>query len=173
MATKEFNEAVSNAAASAAACPTSGGQKDAMLFATVSAEAVQPFMDEFKKGFEVFMSEELREVFVGPVGDKTVEELLELSKRLKSWEEIERVNLPGRLDAALQDYQNTWTVNVDGLSDEDKNALREVWKTELDVLAKGIVEAKQDRVRDQIRMYLNDKMQELMTKLKGSKGGGE
>jgi hypothetical protein len=95
------------------------------------------------------------------------------AKRLKSWEEIERVNLPVRLDAALQDYQNTWTVNVDGLSDEDKNALREVWKTELDVLAKGIVEAKQDRVRDQIRMYLNDKMQELMTKLKGSKVGGE
>jgi len=95
------------------------------------------------------------------------------AKRLKSWEEIERVNLPVRLDAALQDYQNTWTVNVDGLSDEDKNALREVWKTELDVLAKGIVEAKQDRVRDQIRMYLNDKMQELMTKINGSKGGGE
>lgn len=172
LATREFNEAVSAAEAAASSCPTSGGQKDAKLFAQTATATVKPFMDELKKGFEDFMNQ-FREIFTGAVGDKTVEELVELSERLKSWDEIERVNLPGRLDAALQDFENSWQVNVDGLSDDDKEALRQVWKTELDVVGKGIVEAKQDRIRDRIPMILRDKKRELMEKLRGSKGGGE
>ena len=171
-ATKDYNEAVSNAESLAGGCPTSGGQKDAKLVARAAADAVKPFMDELKHGYEDFMNES-KEIFTGPVGDKTVEELLELSENLHSWEDIERFNLPGRLDAALQDFNNTWTVNVDGLSGDDKEALRQVWKAELDTLAKGIIEAKEDRVRDQIPVYLKDKKKALLEKIKGSKGGGE
>ena len=171
-ATREYNETTANAESLASGCPTSGGQKDALLLARAAADAVKPFMDELKHGYEDFMSE-FRDVFVGPVGDKTVEELLELSENLHTWEDIERFNLPGRLDAALQDFDNSWKVNVDGLSDDDKEALRLVWKTELDELAKGIIEAKEDRVRDQIGQYLRDKKKALMDKIRSSKGGGE
>jgi hypothetical protein len=171
-ATREYNETTANAESLASGCPTSGGQKDALLLARAAADAVKPFMDELKHGYEDFMNE-FRDVFVGPVGDKTVEELLELSENLHTWEDIERFNLPGRLDAALQDFGNSWKVNVDGLSDDDKEALRLVWKTELDELAKGIIEAKEDRVRDQIGQYLRDKKKALMDKIRSSKGGGE
>ena len=76
---------------------------------------------------------------------------------------------PSRLAQALSIHPE----QTDGLSDDDKEALRLVWKTELDELAKGIIEAKEDRVRDQIGQYLRDKKKALMDKIRSSKGGGE
>jgi hypothetical protein len=172
VAMRGYNEAVATAQELAGACPTSGLQKDAKLFASTAAATVQPHMDRFKSGFEDFMHD-LKDVFVGPVGDRTVEELVELSRSTASWDELQRLDLPNRLDAAFQDCERTWVMNVEGLSDNDKEALRDVWKKELDELGKGIVDAKQDRIHDHLKLYLKEKKAELAARLRDSRGGGQ
>lgn len=170
-ATREYNEASRNALDVAGQCPTDRQRDDARRFIEKAIETVKPHMEKFKNEYEAFIGAN-KGIFVGPVSPKTIDDLLEPAERERSWEEIERFNIQGKLQE-IYDRAVHWNVDIDGLTDEDLKALRATWEIELERLGRGIVAAKEDRMIDQMKALFKDRRRELAERAQNSQGGLE
>lgn len=168
-ATDEFEETCKNSLAMASQCPTKGQQEDAKRFTEKGIAIVKDFFAEFKGQYEEFVSE-TRGIFVGPVGDKTIEAILETRDTQQAWEEITKFNVQRKLKELYDDMFRAWEIDVDKLSDEQKKEIESVWKTELERLSRGIVAASNDKAFDRLKKYFGDR-ESLKEKVKNSRGG--
>lgn len=168
-ATDEFEETCKNSLETAKQCSSKGQQEDAIRFMEKGIGIVKGFFAEFKNQYEEFISD-TRGIFVGPVGDKAIEEILETRDTQQTWDQITRFNVQGKLKDLYNDAFRAWEVDVDDLSDENKKEIESFWKIELDKLSRGLVAASNDTAFDRLKKYYNNK-KSLKDKLKNSKGG--
>ena len=112
-------------------------------------------------------------IFVGPVGDKSIEEILELRHKQQSWDEITRFNVQRKLKDIYDDTAPSWKLELDGLSDEDKRDIENMLKVELERLSRGIIAVSNDTAFNRLGRYYSDTTSKLKDKIKSSKGGLE
>ena len=98
IATEEMKEVTEESLKSANQCKTKGQKDDAKEFIKEKAiPAVKEIFKDFENHYKEFIKKNLG-IFVGPVGDKTIEEILEINEMKSQREEITRFNLQGRLE---------------------------------------------------------------------------
>src|SRR5207245_827090 len=139
-AVKEFNAANENSRSLADQCPTSRQKEDSRRLMEKAANLTSPFLEKFKKENTDFINE-YRGIFVGPVSDTTLDELLEVRDWQKSWQEIESFNVQTKLKELYDDCVRAWQVDLDGMTDEQKQELKDFLETELKRASVGIYEA--------------------------------
>ena len=118
-ATDEFEETCKNSLGIASQCKTKGQQDDAKRFIETAIPIVKDFFAEFKNQYEEFIDDN-EEIFVGPVGDKSIEEILEIRNKQQSWDEIVRFNVQRKLKDLHSDAAASWRIGLDGLTDDEK-----------------------------------------------------
>ncbi|AIF85561.1 hypothetical protein NTE_03533 [Candidatus Nitrososphaera evergladensis SR1] len=171
-AIKEFNAMNENSKGLADQCPTSKQKEDTKRFMEKAANIVSGFLEKFKQEYNEFVDDN-RGIFVGPVSDKTLDELLEVRDWQKSWDDIERFNIQSKLKEVYDDCVKTWQVDLDGLTDEQKKELKDYWDMELRRLHDGLYEVIEGSVWDRIKRSHVDNRRQLNDTTKNSKGGLE
>ncbi|MDQ1280128.1 MAG: hypothetical protein QG670_1390, partial [Thermoproteota archaeon] len=126
-AVEEYNESCRNALDMASQCPTSRQRDDAKKFVEKGISKVEKFLNNFKEEYSEFVSDN-KGIFVGPVNDKTLEELLEIQERKRTWEEIEHFNIQSKLQDLYKHSITLFEVDVEGLSEEQKKELKDFFK---------------------------------------------
>jgi len=172
IATKEFNESCKNSLEMAGQCPTPGQRDDAKKFIEKGILEVERFLNKFKEEYSDFVNDN-RGIFVGPVNEKTVEELLEVQERKQTWEELERFNIQSRLRDLHQRYITMFEVDLEGLSEEQRKEIKDFFKSEVERLGRGIVAASDDTIWDRLKSFFTIAQSTLSEKIRNSKGGKE
>jgi hypothetical protein len=169
-ANETFDDAASAARDLAAKCPTAGQRDDAVRFIERVVDQVEPIIDAFELSYKRFVDVH-QEVFVGPVGPAAIERLIEPDARERSLEQIEDFDLEARLQQLVDTNAPTIFVDVEGLSDADKEEIRSVFMVVWRRLAEGLVAAKNDHLTDRVVTTGREFVSKLTGKLKDSKGG--
>jgi hypothetical protein len=169
-ANETFDDATSAARDLAGKCPTAGQRDDAVRFIERVVDEVEPIIDAFELSYKRFVDVH-REVFVGPVGPAAIERLIEPDARERGLEQIEDFDLEDRLQQLVDTSAPTIFVDVEGLSDADKEEIRSVFMVEWKKLGEGLVAAKNDHLTDRVVTTGREFVSKLTGKLKDSKGG--
>ena len=180
-AVHEFNETKNNSLQVAGQCPTPKQQEDAKKFINKAIPEVEEFMDDFKKEYEEFVSDN-RGIFVGPVASSTLEQVLEVDGRKKAWDDVQRINIQTKLQEIYNDSRTIFEsdlddikgmIEVDGKELTYEEALKNYWKEEIGRLSEGIVAASNDTAWDRIKKFYTREPLDLASVLQSSKGGEE
>ena len=169
-ASDEFEEISKNSIGVAKQCPTKGQQEDAVKFVEKGIKTVKDIYEDFKKQYEEFVKEN-KGIFVGPVGDKSIEEILEKKDIEYSWQQISRFNIQQKLKEIHKDTIKAWHVNIDGLTDEQKMELEDFWKIEVEKLGRGLTKVADSSAMNRMKQVLVEKWRLFETRIKNSKGG--
>lgn len=171
-AIREYNDSYKNSLEMADQCPTPRQRDDAKKFVEKGTYEVKRFLDKFNEEYREFVNSS-RGIFVGPVNEKTLEELLEVQERKSTWVELERFNIQSKLKELYQQCITMFEVDLEGLSEEQKKELKEFLKSEVERLGKGMVAASDDTVWDRIKTFFTLSQAALSDKVRNSKGGKE
>lgn len=169
-ANETFDDAASDARDLAGKCPTPGQRDDALRFIERVVDQVEPIVDAFELSYKKFVDTH-REVFVGPVGPKAIERLIEPDVRERGFQQIEDVDLERRLQELVDTSAPTIFVDVEGLSDADKEEIRSVFLVEWKKLGEGLVTVKNDHLTDRLVSAGREFVSRVTSRVKDSKGG--
>lgn len=169
-AIKEYNDAYKESLDKAGQCPTSRQRDDAKTFVEKGIYEVKRFLDKFNEEYKEFVDTN-RGIFVGPVNEKTLEELLEIQERKKTWVEMEQFNIQTKLRELHQHCITIFEVDMEGLTDEQKKEMKEFLKSEVERLGRGIIAASDDTVWDRLKQFFTLSQTALADKVTSSKGG--
>jgi hypothetical protein len=153
-------------------CPTPRQRDDAKKFIEKGIYDAKKFLDRFNEEYKEFVNAN-RGIFVGPVNEKTLEELLEIQERKKTWVEMEQFNIQSKLRELHQHCIKMFEVDLEGLPEEQKKELKEFFKSEVERLGRGIIAASDDAVWDRIKVFYTLSLMGLANNVINSKGGKE
>lgn len=132
-AVEEFEASEKQSLDLAKALPTPGQQADGQRFVERAAKAVDDDLDAFEREFGAFVNQ-FREVFLGPVGDRTVEALLER----REWDDAHgrflRLNVQSKLKRIYDDNRRLQGISLSGLDDVERKVVEEVLRQDLRAL---------------------------------------
>lgn len=171
-ATETFDDAASDARDLAGKCPTPGQREDALRFTERVIDEVEPIIDAFELSYKRFVDTH-REIFVGPVGPRAIEALIEPDVRERGLDAIADFDLERRLMALVDMSAPTIFVDIEGLSDDDKERIREIFLVEWRKLGEGLVAVKDDHLDDRLVQVGRDFVSKVVETMKSSKGGEE
>ena len=171
-AQKELEVANKQSLDMAKACKTQGQRDDAIEFMGKAMPLVQNMFDKFKDEYNLFVYKN-RGRFVGPVSDKTIDELLERQVVYGKLREIESFNIQQKLKDIYNDAVRGWPVDLNGLTDKQKKDLKEHWEVELEKVGRGLTKAADGSAVGRIKEALTDEVAILTGMMKNSKGGEE
>jgi len=169
-ASDEFEETCKNSLDMAKQCKTKGQQEDAVRFVENGIKLIKDFYEDFKKQYEEFVDDN-RGIFVGPVGDKAIEEILEKRDMEYSWQEISRFNIQQKLKDIHTDAVRSWHVDINGLTDEQKKEIEDFWRVELEKLGRGLQTIADGSTWDRTKQIFTRNREQLEDKISNSKGG--
>src|SRR5690606_38948808 len=100
----------------AGSCYTSALKDDAKYFVEDVYKEVKSTLDKFKNVYEDFVDKN-KGIFLGPVGDKTVQDLV--NKQRWDWVKNEwaKINIESELKKIYDDSRDYWDVSLDGVPD--------------------------------------------------------
>jgi len=148
---------------------TQGQKDDASTFASEGGKAIQAAMDKYEKSFNDFIKE-FRDIFVGPIGNKELDQLLAGQFWEVTENNIKRLNFESALKKYYDEAKNMWDIPLDGLDSTLQAAFKDAFKQELrefdDALEKAIktyVRAFRDIFID----YPVNKLEEIASRSRG------
>jgi hypothetical protein len=167
-----FNSANESSKGLADKCPTPRQREDAKRFMEKAAGLTSQFLEKFKEEYTDFVDKN-RGIFVGPVSDATLDGLLERQDEQKSWEELESFNIQTKLKEVYDDVRRWPDVDLDGLTDEQKEEFHDFFKMELERVAQGVYEITEGSLWERIRKSHVEDRSKLEEEVRSSKGGLE
>ena len=167
---EEFETTYENSLNMAKQCKTKGQQEDALKFVQKATPLVKNMFDEFKTQYEEFISEN-RGIFVGPVGDSQIEEILEKRDMDYAWRDIRAFNIQQKLKDIHNDTVRAWHVDINGLTDKQKKEIEDFWHGELERLGRGLLLVAEGTTWDRLKQVFTIKRKQLESMVKSSKGG--
>lgn len=109
---------------------TKGQRDDGQVFINEANKAIKGPLDNYEKGFNEFVTK-YKGIFVGPIGNKTLDQLL----KGQFWEATEdgfkRLNFESELKKYYDQADGMWNIPLDGLDDTLKAAFKDQFKKEL------------------------------------------
>jgi len=165
-----FDDASDGSRDLAGRCPTDQQRVDALAVAERAIDVVEPIVDALERSFKDFV-DAFRDVFVGPVGPATIERLLEIEVRDREVDALADLDIEGRLQQLVDASAPTIFIDIDGISEEDRESVREVFLVEWKRLAEGLVAAKNDHLTQRVAQVVSDFSDRAKQKLLASPGG--
>ncbi|MCB0374715.1 MAG: hypothetical protein KDD04_02225 [Sinomicrobium sp.] len=148
----------------------SAGQKaDAVKFVTESARVTKKHMEAFTKAYNDFVNA-FRGIFIGPVGDRTVEDLVEKQRWDYAKNEWQRLNIQTELKKMYDDAREWWAVDLDDLHPAVKEHVEKLLEKERKRLEPALREAGDNSVLDALKQMLTIEKMLLVDKIKRLKG---
>ncbi len=169
-ASEEFEETCKNSIDIAKQCKTKGQIEDAVKFVEKAIPLVKNLFDEFKTQYEEFISDN-RGIFVGPVGDKQIEDLLERRSMEYAWRDINGFNIQQKLKDIHNDTVRAWHVDINGLTEKQKKEIEDFWRVELEKLGRGLRRVAEGSTWDRTKQIFTTNRKQLESKVSSSKGG--
>jgi hypothetical protein len=130
LAQKRVAEARSSAMSIAGSMLTTGQCDDAKAFAASAGEALSKQMENYESAFNELVKQ-FQGIFIGPIGTTVLDALL----HGKFWQDteagIQGLNLETALKTYYDEADDMWSIPVDGLDDELKDAFTEQFRKQL------------------------------------------
>lgn len=155
-ATDEFEQTCKNSLGMAGQIQIKGQQQDAKRYVEKAIPIVKDIFADFKKQYESFVRQH-KGIFVGPVGDKTLEELLEKRQMEYSWKDIGGFNIQSKLKEVHNDCVRAWHVDIDDLDDKQKKEIEKFWNVELEKIGRGLRKAAEGSAWDRTKQIFTSK----------------
>jgi hypothetical protein len=132
---------------------TQGQQEDATAFFLKATERTKLTLTEFTEAYNTFV-DSFREIFIGPVGDRTVNDLIKKERWDFANQEYKNLNIQEELKK-MYDNNREW-VNVDmmGLTAEGKQKIDAVLKKERERLELALNRAGDAGILGALKNYL-------------------
>lgn len=130
----EFEAAKKKSLDLAGQCIPKGQQEDFKRFVELAAKEAEATLDAFEKAYNELIND-FRGIFIGPVGDKTVENLVEKQLWDRFTGQVQRLNIQSELKKIYDDAREWWSIPLDGLDDPLRDDLQGKIKKELDRLS--------------------------------------
>ena len=148
---------------------TKGQRDDALVFINEANNAIKGPLENYEKGFNDFVTE-YKGIFIGPVGNNTLDKLL----RGEFWENTEdglkRLNFETELKRYYDEAEDMWNIPLDGLDDTLKSAFKEQFKDELRKYDEEVEKAIVTYTRVFKSFYIDYPISRLKEMLSRSKG---
>ena len=169
-AEEEFEEARKIGLDLASTCLTRAQQDDARDFVEAAAGIVEDTLEEFEDAYEDFV-DEFRGIFVGPVGDRTIEDLLETRRWDAVQGEWRRMNIQSELKRIHDEVEDWWGVSLNGVPDAMKDHLVDVLDRELEPLTLAVRRAEDWSYGEAAKfVFLDEPRMRLVDRLKSVRG---
>ena len=154
-------------------CKTDGQRDDAEKFIEKAIQLVKNVFGDFKTQYTAFVDQN-RGIFVGPVSDKTVDEILERDSVESDLQDIMGFNIQQKLIEIHTNAVRDWPdVDLNGLTDEQKKELQDFWRVELEKMGRGLTTVADGPALPRAKQFLGDQWKLLVASMKNSKGGEE
>jgi hypothetical protein len=148
---------------------TKGQRDDALVFINEANNAIKGPLENYEKGFNDFITE-YKGIFIGPVGNNTLDKLL----RGEFWENTEdglkRLNFESELKKYYDEAEDMWSIPLDGLDDNLKAAFKDEFKKELRKYDEDVEKAINTYIRVYKSFYIDYPISRLKDMLGCSKG---
>jgi len=116
-------------------------------------------LEDFEGFFEDFV-DEFGEIFIGPVGDRTVEDLVNRKLSIRGSEHFQRLNVQGELEKIHDAAKKSLNLNMSRLPSDQREALEELLEDDLERLALAVNDAndftRSERVRFMAKRFWDD-----------------
>src|SRR5690606_6152871 len=128
-AKKEYESAEKEIQNVAKSMETKGMQEDALRFVNEGAKITRDHLEDFTKAYNEFVNA-FKEIFIGPVGDRTVEDLVERQRWDWAKNEWQKLNIQSELKKIYDDAREWWAIDIDGLDEANRKKLEELLEAE-------------------------------------------
>lgn len=164
-AQKEWDEAARQADGVAKNMLTNGQKADALLFLEAGKRIAKKSFVEFTNEYNSFVNE-FKEIFIGPVGDRTVNDLIKKERWNSLRDEYTALNIQTELKKMYDDNREWIDVDLFELSYETKKLIDESLKKERERLDLALKQADDPGILDSIKMYFTISKDNWFAKIK-------
>ena len=168
-AKKEYESAEKEIQNVAKSMETKGMEEDAHRFVSEGAKITRDHLEDFTKAYNEFVNA-FKEIFIGPVGDRTVEDLVERQRWDWARNEWQKLNIQSELKKIYDDAREWWAIDIDGLDEANRKKLEELLEAERKRLEPALREASDNSVLDSLKLIMTIAKNDLVDKVKGLAG---
>lgn len=148
---------------------TKGMQEDALRFVNEGAKITRDHLEDFTKAYNEFVNA-FKEIFIGPVGDRTVEDLVERQRWDWAKNEWQKLNIQSELKKIYDDAREWWAIDIDGLDEANRKKLEELLEAERKRLEPALREASDNSALDSLKLIMTIAKNDLVDKVKSLTG---
>lgn len=165
-----FEEAGKKSVALAQGLKPDGQRDDAEDFVGEMVERAHETLEDFEGFFEEFV-DEFRGVFIGPVGDRTVEDLVQRQLSQRNSEHFQRLNVQSELRKIHDAARKSLNLPMSSLPSDQRKALEELLEDDLERLALAVNEANDFTRSERVRFMMKLAWESAVDRVKGLPGG--
>jgi len=122
-------------------------------------------LEQFEDFFEAFV-DEFRDVFIGPVGDRTVKDLVNRELAIRNSDHLQRLNVQSELRKIHDAARDWFDLPIGRLPDDTRRALEDLLKRDLERLALAVNEASDFSQSERVRFMMKMGWDEIVTEVK-------
>ncbi len=148
---------------------TKGMQEDALRFVSEGSKSTKSHLEDFTKAYNDFVNE-FREIFIGPVGDKTVEDLVEKKRWDAARNDWMRLNIQTELKRIYDDARDWFAVDLGEQNPIIKEHVGKIIEQERKRLEPALREVGDNSVLDALDIVMTVAKDSLVDKVKRLKG---
>ena len=166
-AQKDYYEAEKHAYDNAKNMLTTGQQEDAALFVKTATESTKITLQAFTDAYNSFV-DSFNEIFIGPVGDRTVNDLI--NKQRWDWakNEWQNINIETELKKLYDDSREWIDIDMYELDDETKTQVKKALENERERLDIALKQAGDPGLMDKLKLYLTLTKDLVFSKIKNN-----
>jgi hypothetical protein len=151
-AQKDYNEAEKYAYENAKNMLTSGQKEDAELFVRTATDITKIAMQSFTDAYNAFVNE-FREIFIGPVGDRTVYDLIKRERWDRAKNEWQVINIETELKKLYDDSKEWISLDIFDLDAETENKVEDALKQDRESLELALRNASDPGILDKLENF--------------------
>lgn len=164
-AIKNYNEAEKHAKDSAKNMLTNGQQEDALLFVTEGGKITKLTLKAFADVYNSFV-DAFKEIFIGPVGDRTVNDLINKERWDWAKNEWQTFNIQSELKKIYDDNKEWLNIDMFNLKPEVKEKIKNIMDKERERLRLAVNQVGDNSIYETIKLFMTVSKQNMFSKLK-------
>lgn len=164
-AQRDYYEAEKHAQDNAKNMLTRGQQEDALLFVTTSTEITKLTLRAFTDVYNSFV-DSFKEIFIGPVGDRNVNDLIKKERWDWAKNEYQNLNIQTELKKIYDDSREWVDLDLFKLEPEKKEQIEALLKKERERLELALNRAGDVSLLDSIKLFLTISKITMFSKIK-------
>lgn len=165
-ATKEYAEAEQTLKSVSATMETKGMQDDALQFVNEGTKITKAHLEAFTEAYNEFV-DAFKEIFIGPVGSKTVENLVEKQRWDAAKNEWVSLNIQTELKKIYDDAREWLSVDLGEQSEAVKEQVRKLLEQERNRLEPALKEAGDNSTFEALKILMTVYKDQLWDKIRG------
>jgi hypothetical protein len=166
-AEKDYYSAFKHAQDVAANMLTNGQIEDALLFVTKAEEITKKPLTSFTDAYKGFVNE-FKEIFIGPVGERTIKDLLKKERWDQTKAEWQRMNIQTELKKIYDDSREWVNIDMFNLTPEVKAEVVAALKKDRERLDLALSSAGDRSILDAVGLYLAISKETTFNRVKDS-----